>query len=134
MADLDVTKKRDIYHTLYRLNLSFSAIVRRCGELQQANVFRSKFLQIFQGYAQELQAEINEELLQTLYEIELHDWYRFGKVRQAREKELKDPDDVFIEAERRRKELRRQGKKPPRQKIRAMGCSQTSVPGRFPEE
>jgi len=114
MADLDVTKKLHIYHILYRLNLSFSAIVRRCGELQQANVFKSKFLQILQGYAQELQAEINEELLQTLYEIELHDWYRFGKVRQAREKELRDPDDVFIEAERRRKELRRQGKKPPR--------------------
>src|SRR5215471_4099634 len=111
MADLDVTKKLHIYHILYRLNLSFSAIVRRCLELQETHVFNSKFLRILQGYAQELQAEINEELLQTMYETELQDMYRYGKVRQAREKELRDPDDVFIEAERRRKELRRQGKR-----------------------
>lgn len=64
--------------------------------------------------AQELQAEINSELVETLQELESHDWYRYGKVRQKREKELRDPDDVFIEAERRRQELARLGKKPPR--------------------
>jgi predicted transcriptional regulator len=111
MADLDVTKKRDIYHTLYRLNLSFSAIVRRCDELQLTKLFNNKSLRTYQGLAQELLAEINEELLQTLYDIEMHDWYRFGKVRQAQEKELRDPDDVFIVAKQRREELRRQGKK-----------------------
>jgi hypothetical protein len=46
-------------------------------------------------------------------EIELRDMHRFGKVRLAREKELRDPDDVFIHAEERRRELARQGKKPP---------------------
>jgi hypothetical protein len=117
MADLDVTKKLDVYHALYRLNLSFAAIVRRCDELQQARVFRPQYLRRFQGFTQELQAEINQELLETLNERELHDWYRFGKVRQAWEKYLKDPDDVFIEAKERREQLRRKKTKPRKRAI-----------------
>ena len=113
MADLDVTKKHHVYHLLHRLNLNFAGIVRRCRELQETRVFRREFLRVFEGYAQELQAEINFELLETLHELESYDWYRYGKVRQRREKELRDPDDVFIDAERRRQELARQGKKPP---------------------
>ena len=114
MADLDVTKKLHIYHSLYRLNLSFAAIVTRCRDLQEEKVFRPKFLRLFQGYAQELQAEINDELLETLHGVELADYVRFGKVRDAREKELRDPDDVFIAARERREELRRQKKRLPR--------------------
>ena len=34
--------------------------------------------------------------METLHDCELHDWYRYGKVRQAWEKSLRDPDDVFI--------------------------------------
>jgi hypothetical protein len=113
MADLDVTKKLDVYHALYRLNLSFAAIVRRCRELEQARVFRPKYLQLFQGFAQELQAEMNQEFVGTLNDRESHDWYRFGKVRQAWEKYLKDPDDVFFEVRDRREQLRRQGKELP---------------------
>ena len=111
MATFDVTKKLQIYHTLYRLNLSFAAIVRHCGTLEETRFFRSRFLRDFQGYAQELQAEMNQELLEILHSAELDDWSRYGKVRQAREKELRDPDDVFIHAEERRRELAKRGKK-----------------------
>jgi hypothetical protein len=52
--------------------------------------------------------------LEILHSAELDDWSRYGKVRQAREKELRDPDDVFIHAEERRKELAKQRKKPSR--------------------
>jgi hypothetical protein len=54
---------------------------------------------------------MNQELLEILHSAELDDWSRYGKVRQAREKELRDPDDVFIHAEERRKELARKRKK-----------------------
>lgn len=110
MAELDVTKKLHAYHALYRLNLSFVAIVRRCGELEQARVFRPKYLKLFQGFAQELQAEMNSEFVAILSDVEDHDSYRFGKVRQAWEKCLKDPDDVFFEVRDRLAQLRRQGK------------------------
>ena len=118
MATLDVTKKLNIYHTLYRLNLSFAAIVRHCETLEETKFFRSRFLRDFQGYAQELQAEMNQEFLEILHSAELDDWSRYGKVRQAREKELRDPDDVFIHAEERRRELARKTKKAKRSKAK----------------
>lgn len=58
-----------------------------------------------------MQAEINQDVVEILDGIESHDMFRFGKVRSAREKELRDPDDVFIQAEERRQELARQRKK-----------------------
>ncbi len=111
MAALDVTKKLLIYHTLYRLNLSFSNIVTHCRTLQDAGTLTPKNARLFQGYAQELQAEMNQELLDTMHQTELDDWGRFGKIRQAEEKRLRDPDDVFIHAEERREELRKKRKK-----------------------
>jgi hypothetical protein len=111
MADLDVTKKLSVYHLLYRINLSFTNIVRRCRELDAARLFRPRYLRRFQGFAQELQSEINSELLETLSETEERDWTRFGKIRDAWEKYLRDPDDVFIHADERRRQLARRGKK-----------------------
>jgi hypothetical protein len=111
MATFDVTKKVELYHTLYRLNRSFAAIVAHCQTLEATRFFPSKSLRNFQGFTQELQAEINQELLDILHGTELQDWNRYGKVRQVREKELSDPDDVFIKAEERRKELAKRKKK-----------------------
>ena len=111
MAAIDVTKKLLIYHTLYRLNLSFSNIVTHCRTLQEAGILTAKSTRLFQGYAQELQAEMNQELLEAMHQTELDDWGRFGKIRQAEEKRLRDPDDVFIHAEERRRELRKKRKK-----------------------
>jgi hypothetical protein len=111
MAANDVTKKLLVYHTLYRLNLSFSNIVTRVRDLRDAGVFSAHSNKLFQGYTQELQAEINQELLEIMHAIELDDWGRFGKVRQAEEKRIQDPDDVFILAEERRKELAKERKK-----------------------
>ena len=125
MADLDVTKKLHLYHLLYRLNLSFVAIVQRCREFQQTRRFNSKDLTIYQGLAQELQADINQCLLETLHQDELDDWARFGKVSAAREKELRDPDDVFVHAEERKKQLA--GKK-----HSAVSTQQSAKPGSKP--
>ena len=111
MAALDAAQKTEIYRILYRLNLSFVRIVDSCRELQETGVFRSKFTRLHQAFAQELQAEINEEVLGILHGIESDDLNRFGRIRDARDKELRDPDDVFIHAEERRRELSQQRKK-----------------------
>jgi hypothetical protein len=111
MAELDVTKKAEIYHILYQINSSFAAIVGHFTALQKAGVVTPASTREFQGFAQELQAEFNQEFLLDWHEIEMDDWNRFGKVRQAQEKRLRDPDDVFIHAEERRKELAKQSKK-----------------------
>lgn len=114
MAEIDVTQKTEIYHTFYLLNLSFSRIVAHCQKLHDIGIFNRKSKRIYQAYTQELQAEINQESLETMHQLELDDWGRFGKVRDARDKELRDPDDVFIQAKERKKQLAKQGKKPRR--------------------
>src|SRR6476646_674445 len=125
MAALNAAQKSQVYRILYRLNLSFARIVVSCGELQGTGVFRSKFTRLYQAFAQELQAEINEEVLDILHGIEFDDLNRFGRVRDARDKELRDPDDVFIHAEERRKELAKQRKK------QTMGANRAGYEGPF---
>jgi hypothetical protein len=97
VASFDVTKKLQIYHTLYRLNLSFAAIVEHCRALQEGGIFSSSSARRYQGFTQELQSQINQELLETMENIENDDWKRHGKVRQTWEKELRGPDDSLIQ-------------------------------------
>jgi hypothetical protein len=113
MSERDASAKLRIYFTIYRLNFSFADIVANCRALGESGILSPKFIRLYQSYAQELQAEINEEVVSIMDEVELRDMHRFGKARIAREKGLRDPDDVFIHAEDRRRELARQGKKPP---------------------
>jgi len=110
VAAQGITKKLHVYHILYRLNLSFSNIVGHCRALQEAGSFTAKSSKLFQGYARELQAEINQELLETMHGVELDDWGRFGKVRQAEEKRLRDPADVLIQAAEYKRSLKAKGK------------------------
>ena len=121
--------KLRVYGIMYRLNVSFANIVAHCRALRESGVLTSKNAYLYQSYAQELQAEINQGLVETLEGIESHDMFRFGKVRSAREKELRDPDDVFIQAEERRQELARQRKKHrDRRKKDAVGQSRVKRP------
>ena len=105
MTNRDAAAKPRIYHTIYRLNLSFANIVVHCRALQESGILGPRDSRLYQSLAQELQAEINQDLLSAMDEVESHDLFRFGKVRVVREKELRDPDDVFIHAEERRREL-----------------------------
>jgi hypothetical protein len=116
MAALEVTKKLHVYHTLYRLNLSFSNIVGHCRALQEAGSFTAKSSKLFQGYAQELQAEINQELLEKMHDAELADWARFGKIRWDEEKRLTDPADILIQAAEYKRSLKAKRKVPPQKR------------------
>ncbi len=107
MATLDVTKKLRIYHILYRMNRSFATIVMQCRALEEAGLFKTKVTRRYQGFTQELQAEINGELLDTLHSTELREWYHFGKIRQNWEKQLRGPDDSFRQGTSRKTELRK---------------------------
>ena len=114
MAVPDVTEKAEIYETLSGLNTAFAGIVQHLQKLQRTTLFKPKSARLFSGLTQESQAEINQEFLEDLHQLELDDWNRFGKVRDARDKELRDPDDVLIQAEERKKQLAKQRKKPSR--------------------
>jgi hypothetical protein len=111
MAVLDVTQKAGVYETLSSLNTAFAGIVQHLQTLQKFGTFKPKSVKLLSGLAQELQAEINQDFLEDLHQLELDDWNRFGKIRDARDKELRDPDDVFIQAKERKKQLAKQRKK-----------------------
>ena len=111
MAVLDVTEKAGVYETLSSLNTAFAGIVQDLQKLQRTGSFKTKSAKLFSSLAQELQAEINQDFLEDLHQMELDDWNRFGKIRGARDKELRDPDDVFIQAAERKKQLAKQRKK-----------------------
>jgi hypothetical protein len=111
LANPDVNQKSEIYETLASLNMAFAGIVRHLNKLQETGLFGSKTSKLFPSFAQELQAEFNQEFLESLEALELEDWGRYGKVRKKWEKYISDPDDVFIHAEERRKELAKKRKK-----------------------
>lgn len=111
MAAIDVTQKAAIYETLSSLNMAFAGIIQHLKTLQQTGLFKSKVAKLFPGFALELQAEFNQDFLETLHQLELDDWGRYGKVRQRWEKYLRDPDDALLQAEERKRELAKQRKK-----------------------
>jgi len=104
-------EKAEIYETLSSLNRAFAGIVQHLQKLERSGPFKPKSAKLFSGLTQELQAEINQDFLEDLHQLELDDWNRYGKVRDARDKELRDPDDVFIHAKEREKQLAKQRKK-----------------------
>ena len=108
---LTSNQRAAVYKQIFLLNRSFHLIVQRLDDLAQARIFNARDIREMCGLAQEVQLEINTTLLGPLDSLEHHDWGGFGKVRIAIEKRLRDPDDVFIHAEERRKELARQGRK-----------------------
>lgn len=108
---LTSSERAEVYRLLFLLNRSFDLIVQRLDELGQTGLFSSRDLREMRGLTQEVQLEINTLLLGPLDSLEHDDWGTFGRVRTAIEKRLRDPDDVFIHAEERRKQLAKQGRK-----------------------
>ena len=108
---LTSSERAEVYRLLFLLNRSFDLIVQRLDALGDAGLFSSRDLREMRGLTQEVQLEINTLLLGPLDSLEHEDLGTFGRVRTAMEKRLRDPDDVFIRAEERRKELAKQSKK-----------------------
>jgi hypothetical protein len=81
MAVLDAKQKTEVYETLSSLNMGFAAIVQHLQTLQKTGLFQSKAAKLFSSFAQELQAEFNQEFLEHMHQLELDDWGRYGNAR-----------------------------------------------------
>jgi hypothetical protein len=102
------------YHVLYRLNRAFEIVRLNLDRLKELG-FRRLFLDEFYALAEELRAEANFKLTAELGFREQHDWRRFGLIVREREKRLRDPNDILLEADRmRRKQEQQQQQKPTR--------------------
>jgi hypothetical protein len=93
LADLDVNKKAAIYEDLSSLNTAFAGIVQHLQTLNKTGLFHSKASKLLPSFVQELQAECNQEFLESLHQLELDEWGSYGKVRQKWEKYLRGPEE-----------------------------------------
>ena len=82
-------EKWHVYHTLAQINRAFYALHFHLRSLEQSKPFHTQRLREYQGFSRELQAQINDELLEDLSKLEHQDAFRYGQVKAAREKYLK---------------------------------------------
>lgn len=76
--------------------------------LEELGVFQGKGLDDYKVAVELTRAEANEELAATLQEYEEDDSAYWDSRRHEREKQLKDPDDVFFAARDRKQEIKEQ--------------------------
>jgi hypothetical protein len=66
-----------------------------------------RFLREYHALSEELRCDVNHRLMESLRHREERDWARFGRITLEREKRLRDPNDVLLEADRIRTQRRR---------------------------
>src|SRR5262245_45520028 len=93
MERSNAAEKAQIYETLSSMNKAFAGIVAHIESFRQAGAIAPKYARLFQGFTQEVQAEVNLEVLEGMDSIEMRDWARFGRVRERWEKYLRFESD-----------------------------------------
>ncbi len=101
------TKLR-VYEAVYFLNRSFEAAVNAVDRLERLEFFANDYLTALKTQMEYLQAEANSHLVDSLQEYEEDETFRLDEIKREREKEQRDPDDVFFEARDREQEIKEQ--------------------------
>jgi hypothetical protein len=96
---------KSVFQALSEVNGSFEKLVCDVEALQQVSFFPSDKLQDYMNIICRLRAEMNLALLEAITEREMRNAFYYDRLCAEREQELKDPDDVLIEAELRKKEV-----------------------------
>ena len=99
--------KLRVYETLHSLNQDFERVLADLRSLQAFPSLRREFLNHFQVVMEETRAWANFEITEAMHQREQDDWARFGRLRHQWEKQYRDPNDVLIEAKKRKRELRK---------------------------
>lgn len=101
------SEKLRVYETLHSLNEGFENVLGDLVRLQEFPFFRREFLRHFQVMVEETRAWANFDLVEVMHGREQDAWAKFGRLRRRWEKRYADPDDVLLEAEQRKRQLRR---------------------------
>lgn len=99
-------QKLHIYEGIYNLNRAFHATLLSLDRLENLGFFRSEYLNACKIELEHTRANANDELIETLREYEQDEGYRFCQMQKEWSDQLKDPDDVFFEARKRKDEIR----------------------------
>jgi hypothetical protein len=106
------SQKLRIYERLFLFNQKLQEILQVLQQLEKCPGLRRDFLRSFQVEVEEVRAQANFEVLERLSDREQHDWARFGKMRRQWDTQFEDPDDVYINVERREEERKKRGLPP----------------------
>jgi hypothetical protein len=101
------TKLR-FYEALYYLNRSFEATILVLERIQSLKFFRAEYLDALKIRLEHSRAEANEEMLDTLQGSEQEDSARLDAVQHKWEQQNRDPNDILLAADERRREIKEQ--------------------------
>jgi len=96
------------YEAVYWLNRSFQAALLSLERLERLGIFRLEHLHEYKIRLEQTRAEANEELSDTLHNYEMAEAARFDRMQREYERRRQDPDDVFLAAARRQREIKEQ--------------------------
>jgi hypothetical protein len=101
--------KLRIYEYLFLLNQKLQETVQILKQLEKCPWLRRDFLRSFQIEVEDLRAQTNFEVIEHMSDREQHDWAHFGRLRREWDRQFEDPDDVYLKAEQREEQRRKQG-------------------------
>ena len=99
-------QKLHIYEGIFNLNRAFHATLLSLERLENLGFFRSEYLNAFKVELEHTRANTNDELIETLREFEQDEGFRFWQMQKQWDDQLKDPDDVFLEAKKRKEDIK----------------------------
>src|SRR5260370_28989481 len=98
--------KLRVYEILHNLNQGFEQVLGQLRLLEKLGLGNQPW-KALRVTVEENRAEVNFELVERLAEREERDWTYFGRPRHTPEQKLRDPQDVLIEADRLRQQLKK---------------------------
>jgi hypothetical protein len=101
------------------LNRDFEQLLADFETLRKLGLSPPEGSGIFQVRIQHMRADANTGLMEVLQEREMDDALRFDDLLRAWEKEMKDPNDILIEAKNLKKQRRKEAEKKAKRKKRA---------------
>jgi|SRR5215468_6909415 len=102
--------KLNAYEALQTLNRCFEATLLSLERLEHLGLFRQDFLNAYRITVEYTRAQANDELMQSLQDLEQKDAARFERLHDEWDSQNRDPDDVFFHAQERRQEINEQMK------------------------
>jgi hypothetical protein len=104
--------KLRIYESLFLLNEGMDHVIALLREMEKLPLADKESMQCAVVEIEQVRCDMNADFTEKLADSERFEEGRFWKQRREFEKKWRDPDDVYIEVERREEERKKQGLPP----------------------
>jgi hypothetical protein len=101
--------KLRIYESLFLLNEGVDHVIALLRGMEKLPIADREYIQCAVVEIEEVRCEMNADFTERLADSERFDEGRFWKLRRDFEKKWHDPDDVYIDVQRREEERKKQG-------------------------